>query len=79
MNGWVKERVISSSWDREAEPLRGWMSLLNTLIPRSPGVPVIDLSLQGRDCEVSLDSCSSSPCGNGGTCHAQEGQDGGFM
>ena len=34
---------------------------------------------QGRNCEVSLDSCSSSPCGNGGTCRPQEGEDTGFM
>lgn len=33
---------------------------------------------QGRDCEVALSGCSSSPCANGGTCQPQEGEGAGF-
>ena len=26
-------------------------------------------SLQGKDCELDLNACRSTPCHNGGTCH----------
>ncbi|KFW66546.1 Slit 1 protein, partial [Pygoscelis adeliae] len=47
-------------------------------VPWHPPHSHLSLLSQGRDCEVALSGCSSTPCANGGTCQPQEGEGAGF-
>lgn len=85
MNGWMSEwkKEQAAAWQTSRAADLKLADLRASLLGRanllgSPWSPHWWLFLQGRSCEVSLDGCSSNPCGNGGTCHAQEGEDAGF-